>query len=718
MANSPISQLLCTLGLSREELGRHSDQMRRFLTDNDHNNNNNNNNNRPDNDHHSRPSHSSMDIVLERQRRLSRRDRRSRKDRERANLDAFMLARDASRDDRPVTPLSSPLPINEPSSPRVPSSPLSSPLRPINLVSSPGPVPPLPTEDDYDNLPYSLPPGPYSTTKPDLSYAALVGQAILSSPEHRLTLQEIYDWITIVYPHFKRGETTWMNSIRHVLSTTVCFRKVPRDRSLGRTQWAIWDDDLECFKGGNFRKHFCKDYMDQVAAKDKLSKGKARARRRPDLDDRDSRKSKRLRKDSLSSPVFPPSSSSSSSATFAPLFPPTRPTPHHQSYYQSCINNHALPAEIIFPPLPPASAFNRVLYHRNESSSATSSAGATSPLQTLPSFFSNTPTSSASSVPGLTPNRHSSSSPSMPATSDMDLDALTDPNITDQSDSQDADLLSPVASTTLKPVRFWGDQPNPNALEPGIHLLSTKRVVSEDEDVLLKSKAVGQRQSSSIQVNCSCPLTLGSEISAQGVPPLFVPPTSPTLERRAAKTPLLLLDPQVESSNRPMTPTPCTPPPLLSSRHLQFSSVRTPLSHKGLHMSPNASLAHYKSHLDPPPTVPFEEADDDHDPLKTPRRRKDSNQGNPLTPRKLFSSSMMDSPFRTPNGVGSSPFSRTPQAKPVLDPQDPRTLLDDELQRMGTLSDSPGGLFGKSRSSLLYDSPGGLDLPGKYRSWW
>ena len=105
--------------------------------------------------------------------------------------------------------------------------------------------PPL-DEHDYDQLPFTLPPGPYSPNKPNASYAALVGQAILSSPERRLTLQEIYDWITIVYPYFKRGEQTWMNSIRHVLSTTVCFRKVTRDRTLGRTQWAIWDEDLEC----------------------------------------------------------------------------------------------------------------------------------------------------------------------------------------------------------------------------------------------------------------------------------------------------------------------------------------------------------------------------------------------------------------------------------------------------------------------------------------
>ncbi|KAG6862639.1 hypothetical protein C0993_002276, partial [Termitomyces sp. T159_Od127] len=178
---------------------------------------------------------------------------------------------------------SSPLP---PSSPPPPSSPVSTPNRPpVNLVSSPGPMGPLPEEEEYDKLPYTLPPGPYSPHKPDLSYAALVGQAILSSPQHRLTLQEIYDWITIVYPHFKRGETTWMNSIRHVLSTTICFRKVPRDRSVGRTLWAIWDEDLECFKGGGFRKHLCKDIAQSLAAKAEQSKGKGKGRKRAETDD-------------------------------------------------------------------------------------------------------------------------------------------------------------------------------------------------------------------------------------------------------------------------------------------------------------------------------------------------------------------------------------------------------------------------------------------------
>lgn len=166
----------------------------------------------------------------------------------------------------------------------------------VNLVSSPGPMAPLPEEKDYDKLPFILPPEPYSQKKPEVSYAALIGQAILSSSEHRLTLQEIYDWITIVYPYFKRGEQTWMNSIRHVLSTTVCFRKVTRDRSLGRTQWAIFDEDLECFRGGGFRKQLCKDFMKGTSVKEKQhSKGKWKGRVRGDFDV-DDREVKRCKK--------------------------------------------------------------------------------------------------------------------------------------------------------------------------------------------------------------------------------------------------------------------------------------------------------------------------------------------------------------------------------------------------------------------------------------
>jgi hypothetical protein len=273
---------------------------------------------------------------------------------------------------------------------------------------------PLPDEDEYDKLPYTLPPGPYSKKKPDLSYAALIGQAVLSSPDHRLTLQEIYDWITIVYPYFQRNEATWMNSIRHVLSTTVCFRKAPRDRSLGRTQWAIWDCDLDCFANGNFRKELCAEYKQAAAAK------KAPPKKRPAEDAASGRKAKRPKKESAfstaSSPPVPTLVPVPFQRTmlpplvpathFLPIFPPC-PSVHHQPYYEQCAQ---LPAEVIFPPLPPTSHYARV----------TSGAARRSPLPPSSAVKSSdmpqtSPAPPSSSLPELIPNNGSSSSPPLPS---------------------------------------------------------------------------------------------------------------------------------------------------------------------------------------------------------------------------------------------------------------------------------------------------------------
>ncbi|KAF9054381.1 hypothetical protein BJ165DRAFT_1607095 [Panaeolus papilionaceus] len=608
----------------------------------------------------------------------------------------------------------SPLP---PSSPPPASSPVSSPIRPVNLVSSPGPMGPAPKEGEYDKLPYTLPPGPYSTVKPDLSYAALVGRAILSSPEHRLTLQEIYDWITIVFPYYKRGETTWMNSIRHVLSTTVCFRKVPRDRSVGRTLWAIYEEDLECFKGGGFKKQLCKDYMNGNDGKDKsvATKAKSKARKRGDDDEpAEGRKAKRSRKDTAPAGSSTSDSrviqtsfmASTSSLGSHPLFPTTtRPTPQHQPYYQSCLPQpQTFPSEVIFPPLPTNAAFNRVVNKSASSSSVTTegsikSAGSSPPPSATDSIEPSD--SSFSSLPELTPNRGSSSSPpsSMPATSEADIDMLDETDLL-QADSvaiapTDDDSLSMEGeddsifnTALLGPVRFWGRSPKPSeGLQPGVDIVEIDRIFPQDKG---KQAVRGSHK-------------LG-------------PPMSPTPTRRS------LLGPG-NDTDRPSTP-PALVPPSTPPRHAQhkISSIRTPISHKGLHMSPTASLAHYKSNLDPPPVfsggvAPLdvqENPDEDADPMRTPRRRGGLNTllGPPITPRKLlFSTNGIDSPFRTPvsSALASSPF-RTP-GRGLFDPHS--SLLDEELSR--SYDESPGGLFGKNRSSLLYDSPG-FDLGSS--KWW
>ena len=111
-----------------------------------------------------------------------------------------------------------------------------------------------PNPPEEDHLPFILPPGPYSTVKPDLSYAAIIGRAILASPNHALALQDIYEYITTVFPHYKRGEPTWMNSVRHALSTMAVFRKVPRGRAEGKSLWAVHDCDIPCFEGGGFNR--------------------------------------------------------------------------------------------------------------------------------------------------------------------------------------------------------------------------------------------------------------------------------------------------------------------------------------------------------------------------------------------------------------------------------------------------------------------------------
>ncbi|CCM06279.1 uncharacterized protein FIBRA_08530 [Fibroporia radiculosa] len=608
--------------------------------------------------------------------------------------------------------------------PLLTSSPCSSPVRVVNLVSSPGPMrsSPLP-EDEDEELPYILPPGPYSDVKPDFAYAGLIGQAILSSPQHRLTLQDIYEWITTVYPYYKRGEQTWMNSIRHCLSTMAVFRKVPRGRTEGKSLWAIFDCDVECFVGGGFKKSLCTDMV--KANQEKASKRSARKRGAMAMEELTHRTIKRQRKSDREGGsagcVAGPIPAIAPAPILPPLFASFQTNPQHQPYYQPYLPP-PMPADVIFPPLPPSSNFHRMATIQTPSASVRKAEHDHSHQILVGDLdLRGCNSSSSSSVPSLTPSCSSSSSPPLFSLSSL-VEGDADSHRVHTPSSMDEALAFLNDDSDGEDSEWLRGAPVVDAIQGVITLLGC-------EDSLIKETKKDKEKSIRKQNQ-----TLSSR-------PVQV---SPTLERRAAKQRGSLINEPITTPPRPVQlPTePCTPPRRLitpprtqrvTSSGLHLSPIRTPISHAGLHMSPSPSLSHYKSNLDPPPTAayfpqapllsahgeepktppPVTRLDDVHTPSRKRSARKVSGPGSlfnlspfaPVTPnRGTHQGGSNDSPFRTPSQF-------------FYDPHDPTTILSEELASRAF--DTSPGLFGskRPRHSLLYESPTGSSPSSWDRLW-
>jgi len=115
-----------------------------------------------------------------------------------------------------------------------------------------------------------------------MSYADLITQAILNSPEKRLTLSQVYEWMVQNVPYFRdKGDSNssagWKNSIRHNLSLHSRFMRI-QNEGAGKSSWWVINPDAK--PGRNPRRRAA---TMESATKSALDKKRRGARKRVEM---------------------------------------------------------------------------------------------------------------------------------------------------------------------------------------------------------------------------------------------------------------------------------------------------------------------------------------------------------------------------------------------------------------------------------------------------
>lgn len=90
--------------------------------------------------------------------------------------------------------------------------------------------------------------------KPQHSYIGLIAMAILSVPDKKLVLADIYQYILDNFSYFRHRGPGWRNSIRHNLSLNDCFIKAGRAANGKGHYWAIHPACEDDFARGDYRR--------------------------------------------------------------------------------------------------------------------------------------------------------------------------------------------------------------------------------------------------------------------------------------------------------------------------------------------------------------------------------------------------------------------------------------------------------------------------------
>ncbi|CAC5419386.1 unnamed protein product [Mytilus coruscus] len=90
--------------------------------------------------------------------------------------------------------------------------------------------------------------------KPSHSFIAMISMAILSKPNKKILLNDIYQYIMDNFPFYNNKEKAWRNSIRHNLSLNECFVKSGRSVNGKVNYWSIHQGFISDFARGDFRR--------------------------------------------------------------------------------------------------------------------------------------------------------------------------------------------------------------------------------------------------------------------------------------------------------------------------------------------------------------------------------------------------------------------------------------------------------------------------------